>query len=245
MSDRVPVIGVLANSELLDGVEHQAVREVYLRAVADVADCVGVVLPADPGVVATLDRLDGVVLTGHETNVDPARYGGAPAGEAAVRRDAAALAVVLHSVRMGIPLLGVCRGLQEINVAYGGTLRDLDPAAGHREDLTLPRDEQYLPAHQVTLTPGGVLHRIMGHPRLSVNSLHRQAVDRLAPGLRVEAVACDGVVEAASVARATELALGVQWHAEWHAATDPVCRSLFLAFGAACRLRASRGYCTS
>lgn len=221
MSDR-PLVGVLANTEVVDGVGHQAVREVYLRAVVEVAGCQAVVLPAGVPVTGALDRLDGVLLTGHQSNV----------GHGDPDRDAAALAAVPAAVERGIPLLGVCRGLQEMNVAYGGTLRDVP---GHREDTSLPRDGQYLPRHAVSVTEGGVLRRLVGAAEVWVNSLHGQAVDVLASALLVEAVAADGVVEAVSVARATALALGVQWHPEWHAATDPVCRRVFEAFGAACR----------
>jgi putative glutamine amidotransferase len=154
-------------------------------------------------------------------------------------RDALALPAARLAVAAGLPLLGVCRGLQEMNVAFGGSLRDLGTA--HREDLSLPRDEQYLPAHEVRTAEDGLLRRLLGgRQRAAVNSLHQQAVDRLAPGLRAEAVATDGVIEAASVTGARSFALGVQWHPEWYAAKDPVSRRIFEAFGAAAEKAAAR-----
>jgi putative glutamine amidotransferase len=229
-----PLVGVLGNTETLDGVPHQAVRDVYLRAVVEVAGCVAVLLPGpSAGEFASvlLDRLDGVVLTGHQSNV----------GAGDPDRDSAALAIIPAAVGRGLPLLGVCRGLQEMNVAYGGTLRAV---AGHREDESRPRAEQYLPRHSVSVTGSGALHRILGATEVRVNSLHGQAIDVLADGLLVEAVAADGVIEAVSVAGSSAFALGVQWHPEWYAATDPVCRRIFAAFGSAChagRLATARG----
>lgn len=227
MSDRPrPLVGVLANTEVI-GVPHQAVRAVYLRAVVEVAGCAVVVLPgpyAGQGAGDVLDRLDGVLLTGHESNV----------GAGDPDRDGAALAIIPDAIDRGIPLLGVCRGLQEMNVAYGGTLRSI---AGHREDETLPRDEQYLPAHPVRVAESGTLRHIVGTAEVWVNSLHGQAIDVLAEGLLAEAVAADGVVEAVSVAGATAFTLGVQWHPEWFAASDRVSRQIFAAFGSACHAR--------
>lgn len=234
-----PLVGLLAHSEYLDGVPYTAVRNAYVTALADSAGCEVVVLPTrhcDPARCA--DLLDGIVLGGHESDVAPQHYGGTgtPGHHHDHDRDAAAIALVRAAVRAGVPLLGICRGLQEMNVALGGTLRTIADDA-HREDLTLPRDEQYLPAHDVVLTPGGRLHDILGEPVAAVNSLHGQAIDVLAERLRPEARTADGVVEAASVRESRALQLGVQWHPEWHAATDPVSGWIFAAFGDACRAR--------
>ena len=235
-----PVVGILANTEVIDGVSHHAVRDVYVRAVTDVAGCAAVVLPVGALASESVRRLDGVLLTGHKSNVRPESYGGPPGhNRLDPDRDQAAFGAIRLAVDAGIPLLGVCRGIQELNVAYGGTLRVLghaDPAGvEHAEDLTLRRDEQYLPQHPVLITEGGTLHGILGSTQAWVNSLHGQAIDVLASALRPEATTADGVIEAASVADARTLALGVQWHPEWHASTDPVCRRIFSAFGAACR----------
>lgn len=233
MPDRSrPLVGVLANTEIIDGVPHQAVRDVYLRAVVEVSDCAVIMLPADRCTgefVDVLDRLDGVLLTGHQSNV----------GGQDPDRDATALTIIPAAIDRGLPVLGVCRGLQEMNVAYGGTLRSV---AGHREEVSLPRAEQYLPRHPISITESGVLHRIIDVTEVYVNSLHGQAIDVLGDNLRVEAVAADGVVEAVSVVNASAFALGIQWHPEWYASTDTVSRRIFQAFGSACHvLRFSSG----
>ncbi|KPI16972.1 Gamma-glutamyl-gamma-aminobutyrate hydrolase [Actinobacteria bacterium OK074] len=237
-----PLVALACATETWDGVPHAAVRHAYIAALEQVADCTVVLLPGTGALPPeVLGRFDGLVLGGHESNVAPDRYAGAPCrGPFDPGRDTLALTAIPAAVTAGLPLLGICRGLQEINVAYGGTLRDLGTAA-HREDLSLPRDEQYLPAHEVRISPGGTLHRLLdGADRARVNSLHGQAVDRLAPGLRAEATAPDGVVEALSVPGAPAFALGVQWHPEWYAATDPVSRPVFEAFGAAAARRVDR-----
>lgn len=237
-----PLVALACATETWDGVPHAAVRRAYITALEQVADCSVVLLPGPGGLPdETLPRFDGLVLGGHESNVAPDHYAGAPCqGPFDPDRDALALSTVPRAVAAGLPLLGICRGLQEINVAYGGTLRDLGTTA-HREDLTLPRDQQYLPAHEVRISHGGTLHRLLGRTDpVRVNSLHGQAVDRLAPGLRAEAVADDGVVEALSVARAGAFALAVQWHPEWYASTDPVSRRIFEGFGVAAAQHAAR-----
>lgn len=228
-----PLVGLLTTTETIDGVAHHAVRDAYVRALTTVSDVDVVLLPAGPP--PRLDRLDGVVLGGHQSNVEAWRYGAVnrPGELLDPPRDRTATAAVHAALGAGIPLLGVCRGLQEMNVALGGTLRVL-PSAAHREDESLPRDEQYLPAHPVEIRPGGVLHELLGTTTAAVNSLHGQAIDAPAPGIEVEARAPDGVVEAISVAGATAFALGVQWHPEWHTDTDPLCGAVFAAFGAAC-----------
>ncbi|MEV6398706.1 gamma-glutamyl-gamma-aminobutyrate hydrolase family protein [Streptomyces sp. NPDC051907] len=240
-----PLVALACVTEDLDGVPHAAVRQVYVSALEDVAGC-AVALVQGPAawLPSVLDRFDGIVLGGHESNVAPERYGGTPAPGARVpERDELALSLLPLAIGAGLPVLGICRGLQELNVAYGGTLRDIGAlpiGAGHREDLSLPRDEQYLPAHDIAVTADGLLREIVGQDTVRVNSLHQQAIDRLAPGLRLEAATADGVVEAVSVADAPAFALAVQWHPEWYASSDPVSKPLFAAFGAAAAERARR-----
>ncbi|MFE0044571.1 gamma-glutamyl-gamma-aminobutyrate hydrolase family protein [Streptomyces albireticuli] len=240
---RTPLVALACFTETFDGVPYAAVRQAYVRALEDVAGCaVALIQGPAPWLPEVLDRFDAVVLGGHESNVDPRHYGAPPApGPRAPERDTLALDLLPRAVDAGLPVLGICRGLQELNVAYGGTLRDLtgtELGEAHREDLTLPRDAQYLPRHPISLTPGGLLEQLVGHPTADVNSLHQQAVDRLAPRLRTEAVTADGVIEAASVTDAAAFALAVQWHPEWYAASDPVSKNLFTAFGAAATRRA-------
>jgi putative glutamine amidotransferase len=148
------------------------------------------------------------------------------------------------AIAAGLPVLGICRGFQEMNVAFGGSLwQKLQEVPGHRdhrEDKDAPLDEQYGPAHEVELVEGGQLRQLAGAARIRVNSLHSQGVQRLGAGLAVEAVADDGVIEAFRVAGAPAFAIAVQWHPEWKAMNNPFSRVLFGAFGDAARQRAAR-----
>ena len=152
--------------------------------------------------------------------------------------------MITRAVEAGLPVFGICRGFQEMNVAFGGTLiQNLQEQPGlldHREDKTQPLEGQYAPAHEVELTEGGLLNRIAGQRRIKVNSVHSQGVGRLGAGLLTEAVAEDGVIEAFRVDGAPAFALAVQWHPEWRVMDNPFSRALFAAFGQAGRARASR-----
>ncbi|MEU6256040.1 gamma-glutamyl-gamma-aminobutyrate hydrolase family protein [Streptomyces sp. NPDC047043] len=232
-----PLVALACSAETWDDVRHDAVRHKYVAALEEVAECTVVLVPGDGHTFAgRLDRFDGLVLGGHETNVAPQRYGASDGpGPFDPDRDALALALIPAAVEAALPLLGICRGLQELNVVHGGTLRTLDPGT-HREDLSLPRDEQYLPAHEIRIVEGGTLDELtdrIGSAR--VNSLHGQAVDRLGAGLRIEAEAPDGVVEAVAVTGGHPFGLAVQWHPEWYATTDGLSRRIFHAFGEAAR----------
>ncbi len=224
------------------------VHSKYIDAVVQGAGCMPLVVPALGGkadIDAVLAVADGVMLTGATSNVDAALYGQAihdPALPLDPARDATTLPLLSAALERGVPLFGICRGFQEINVALGGTLHQaVHEAPGmmdHRERPGAPLDVQYGPAHRVRLTQGGVLARLLdGLPQdggIMVNSLHGQGIAQLAPGLAVEAVADDGLVEAFTVAHAAGFALAVQWHPEWHAVDDPVSVQLFHAFGLAC-----------
>ena len=253
------VVAVLTSHLVDDGVHRSWLRAKYVTALERHAGVGVVLLPtmvSPRGTLETLGRVDGVLLTGDESNIDRhALLGGrhaaaarAPKWRAGVldhHRDRLARHVLDGAFGLGLPLLGICRGLQEMNVYFGGTLHAKLSAQSrfgdtHHEDLSLPRDEQYRPVHAITLQPGGRLREwLRGAPsagdRLDVNSLHHQGIDALAAALRAEAVADDGLVEAASVRDAPTFQLGVQWHPEWHAASEPVGQRLFGRFGAACR----------
>jgi len=236
-----PLVALACSAETWDEVRHDAVRHAYVAALEEAAECTVALIPgAGHTFVAQLDRFDGVVLGGHETNVAPQRYAASDGpGPFDTDRDTLALAVIPAAIEADLPVLGICRGLQELNVAYGGTLRTLDSGA-HREDLSLPRDEQYLPAHEIRIKAGGTLYELTGrNGSARVNSLHGQAIDRLGPGLRIEAEAPDGVVEAVSVTDRAAFGLAVQWHPEWYATTDPLSRKIFHAFGDAARKHAA------
>ena len=191
---------------------------------------------------ALLDLADGVLLTGSASNVHPSHFDEAVRDETLPldpARGAWTLPLIPKVLARGMPLFAICRGTQEANVALGGSLhqavQEVDPYDDHRASSGQPADVQYGPAHDVEVVPGGLLSQIVEQRRFAVNSVHGQAVNRLAPGLRVEARAPDGLVEAFSVAEAKGFNLCVQWHPEWQAAGNPVSMQMLQAFGRACR----------
>lgn len=208
-------------------------------------------LPAEAGAFDTdslIDSIDGLLLTGSPSNVSPACYGATAVPDEMqldLARDEAVLPLVRRVVAAGVPILGVCRGFQEMNVAFGGTL---DPAVhtrpgglDHREgDHNRPIEQWYEDSHSIDIAPGGVLANLLGQRRVRVNSLHHQGIDRLGQGLRVEATAPDGLVEAFSVACAPAFALAVQFHPEMRVDDCPLAQAIFTAFGVACRARLLR-----
>ena len=229
------------------------VGERNLRAVAEVAGALPLMFAGTPDVTeigALLQAVDGVLLTGARANVHPTRFRTEPhpAHEPYDEsRDALALALVDVCVAEGVPLFGVCRGFQEMNVAYGGTLhpeiRELPGRMNHR----MPRLENgeihpdpavvFADRHDVTLVPGGVFAQILGCETIRVNSLHGQCILELGRRIVVEGVAEDGTIEAIRIADAPGFALGVQWHAEHNAQGNSVNRALFQAFGRALAAR--------
>jgi putative glutamine amidotransferase len=243
-----PVIGLPADRRMIGHHPFHAVGEKYLVAVADAAGGIPLIIPslADRiGVDAILDVVDGLVFTGSPSNVEPAHYQGqnsVPGTLHDAARDATTLPLIPAAIERGIPVLGICRGFQEMNVAFGGTLHQrLYEIAGfndHREDESQPLDVQYGPAHDVTLEPGGLLRSFASTDTIRVNSLHSQGVDRLGARLIVEARSPDGVVEAFRVENARSFAVAVQWHPEWKVMTNDFSRALFAAFGAATKERA-------
>ncbi|HWK73851.1 MAG TPA: gamma-glutamyl-gamma-aminobutyrate hydrolase family protein [Povalibacter sp.] len=246
-----PLIGIPADRRLL-GDHHyfHCVGEKYIQAVAAGADAIPVLIPSlgealDPQEL--LRSFDAILLTGSASNVEPHHYSGPPSEAGTLHdadRDATTLPLISHVVQAGMPLLAICRGFQEMNVAFGGTLwQKLHEVQGyddHREDLQAPLDEQYGPAHEVELVGGGVLRQLAGKDHLTVNSLHSQGVQTLGAGLEIEARAPDGVIEAFRVGKAPGFALAVQWHPEWKFQDNPFSRALFAAFGKAAREYATR-----
>lgn len=191
---------------------------------------------------ALLDMAEGVLLTGSPSNVHPSHFGEEvhdPSLPLDPDRDEWTLPLIRGAIARGIPLFGICRGTQETNVALGGSLfqavHEVQGHVDHRPPDQSPAAQAYGPAHAVQVEPGGLLARIVGQTEFTVNSVHGQAVNRLADGLRVEARAPDGVVEAFSVADSAGFSLCVQWHPEWLAAGNPVSVAMLQAFGEACR----------
>jgi putative glutamine amidotransferase len=217
--------------------------------VLDAAGAAPLLIPSladELGFDELLQRLDGLLFTGSPSNVEPHLYAGAPSAPGTLHdpaRDATTLPLIRKAVRAGVPVFGICRGFQEMNVAFGGTLHQkLHEVPGyldHRDDGSQPLEVQYGPAHDVTLEPGGVLRSLAASDRIEVNSLHNQGIDRLGAELAVEARAPDGVIEAFRVRDAQRFALAVQWHPEWKVMSNPFSRALFAAFGQASRERAS------
>jgi putative glutamine amidotransferase len=243
------VIGVTACLKAIDGVPFHAAGEQYVRAVRDGADAVPLILPAlgdDLDLDTVLETVDGLLFTGSPSNVAPEHYGGPPPREgnlADPARDATTLPLWRKALHRNLPILAICRGMQELNVALGGTLHQhVQEVAGRFDHRAPPRDRpievRYGPAHAVRVQPGGMLERILeGETQFIVNSLHGQGIDRLASGLVVEATAEDGTIEAVSVAGAGAFVIAVQWHPEYKVLENPQSRRLFAAFGAACRGR--------
>jgi putative glutamine amidotransferase len=249
-SDMRPVVGVIGNAHLLDNrFAVQLVGERNLRAVAEVAGALPVMFAGAPDIIdvsAILEIVDGVLLTGARANVHPTRFNAKPhpAHEPYDEgRDALAIALVEVCVAQSVPLLGVCRGFQEMNVAFGGSLhpeiRELPGRINHR----MPRLDTgeihpdpaiiFADRHEVRLVPDGVFARLFGRETIRVNSLHGQGILELGERVVVEGVAEDGTIEAIRIAHAPGFALGVQWHAEYDPQRNPVNRVLFQAFGEA------------
>ena len=238
------IVGIPACTRHIGGVVQHATPARYGAALMGAADALPILLPpVGDGMLALLDRIDGLLLSGSPSNVLPAHYGvdGSETPDAHdPHRDGTTLPLARAALARGMPLLAICRGIQELNVALGGTLHqrvhNLPGRMDHRAGEGTA-DHQFRLKHPVSVS--GQLARIVGSAEIVVNSLHGQAIDRPAEGLVVEAVAPDGTIEAVRVASAPGWAFGVQFHPEWHFATDAPSRAIFAAFGAACRAYAS------
>lgn len=236
----------------IDGMPFHVVGDKYVRAVVDAVGAMPVTIPAVGGALdldRLLGRLDGLLITGSPSNVEPSHYAGpasAPGTPHDPARDATTLPLIRRAIALGVPLLAICRGIQELNVAFGGSLHQdvagVPGRAAHHAPEGVALEEKYAPAHPAHLAPGGLLAELTGADEILVNSVHYQAIDRLGDGLAVEARAPDGTVEAVRAVDAPAFALGLQWHPEWHFWENRVSQEIFAAFGAAAAARArSRG----
>jgi putative glutamine amidotransferase len=248
MASARPLIGIPADRRMVGPHPFHMVGEKYARAVLEAADALPLVIPAmaeELRLDELLVRLDGILFTGSSSNVEPHHYQGTPSDPGTLHdpeRDATTLPLIRKAVQAGVPILGVCRGFQEMNVAFGGTLHqkvhEVEGYGDHRDDHSQPLEVQYGPAHEVILENGGVLRALTDCDRIQVNSLHSQGIARLGPNLVVEARAPDGLIEAFRVSGARHFAVAVQWHPEWQVMSNPFSRALFSAFGSASRERA-------
>ncbi|HQZ31820.1 MAG TPA: gamma-glutamyl-gamma-aminobutyrate hydrolase family protein [Arenimonas sp.] len=253
---RIPLVGLPSDRKQIGLHPFQVVGEKYLRAVVDGAGCLPLVIPSlSPplDLRETLGQLDGLLLTGAYSNIEPHHYSDEPSypgNQHDPARDATTLGIVPLAIEMRVPVLAICRGFQEVVVALGGTLHqkvhDVPGLDDHREDTDDPLGVQYAPSHAVDLAEGGLLAGIAGAREAMVNSLHGQGLRTLGRGLVVEATARDGLVEAVrldALERSEDpgpFLLAVQWHPEWRVTENPFYLGIFQAFAAACRERASQ-----
>lgn len=240
-----PLVLVTADVKSIDGFNWHAAISTYLQALVKGSDAVPMILPslgADLDLEAALDNVDGVLVTGSRSNVNPALYGDEPTeanGPYDPDRDATTLPLIKRAIERGIPLFAICRGIQELNVALGGTLQTevqtVEGRRDHRPPVSENQDIRFQITHPIEVAAEGRLAGIVGTDPIEVNSLHRQAVGTLAPGLVVEAQAEDGTIEAATVADSPGYVLATQWHPEYWVMTDGPSQKLFAAFGDAVR----------
>jgi putative glutamine amidotransferase len=240
-----PLVGLPADTYEKDGFLYHSLGDKYIRALTDVADVETVMIPNavdSDNLDGLLAHFDGVLMTGALSNVHPPHYGEEPSLDHEPydhHRDATTLKLIRRVIDRGIPLFCICRGFQELNVAMGGTLETELQRGEGRLDHRAPKSEdinvRYGPRHPIAISKGGWLSQLLGKSETMVNTIHRQGIRKLGPGLNVEATAPDGIIEAVSVKGAKAFAFGTQWHPEFRAADNPDSVKLFMAFGDAVR----------
>lgn len=236
-----PIVGIPSCLKTVGERPNHTVQDKYIQALMDGTDCYPIIIPANgKEMCALLPILDGVLLTGSVSMVQPHHYGDQPLSEDLLfdpRRDSTTLPIIQTIVKQNIPLFAICRGMQELNVALGGSLfqnvLQLKDKLDHTDSTEGDDEKSYAPRHAITLTPGGYLEKLWQTETIMVNSLHQQGIERLAPGLVIEATAPDGVPEAVRVKDSPTFALGTQWHPEWKVKENPYSLKLFQAFNQA------------
>jgi len=244
-----PLVAVSTDVKQFENYFWHAAPQQYLEAAISAAGVFPVLVPSFGDRLdldELLSRVDGVMLTGSKSNVYPTIYGGDASeknGPYDHARDATTLPLIRKAIERGVPLLAICRGIQEMNVALGGTLgteiQEREGSLDHRAPVSDNQDERFAIRQSVSIKPGSCLAGVFGAGDIMVNSVHRQGVDRLGPKLQVEAVAEDGTVEAVSVRDSRAFAVGVQWHPEYWAKSDDASQRIFHAFGEAVRQHAA------
>jgi putative glutamine amidotransferase len=243
MAQRKPIVGIPSDHRMVGKHPFHMVGEKYIAAVRDGAGAVPLLIPVLANPIPPeelIASVDGFLFTGSMSNVAPKHYGGAAPREGVLqdeRRDDTTLPLLKAAIAAGKPVLCICRGFQELNVAFGGTLHqhvhEVSGRSDHRENTDAPLEEQYAPVHSISVQPGCLLADILGAGIFQVNSLHGQGIDKLAPALHADAIAPDGTIEAISKPDAKGYLLGVQWHPEWQWADNEVSRAIFESFGEA------------
>jgi putative glutamine amidotransferase len=244
-------VGIPADSKIIGPHPFQAVGEKYIRAVLDGANAQPLLIPSmhrGLDLDALLDHLDGLLLPGSPSNIEPHHYSDEPSYEGNLHdsaRDLTTLNLIPKAIAKGVPVLAVCRGFQEVVVAMGGSLHqkvhEVPGMMNHREDLTQPLDIQYAPIHPLALLKGGWLENFAdGASTVMVNSLHGQGLKTMGKDLIAEATAPDGLIEAVRLDSDQCFLLAMQWHPEWKVMENPFYLNIFKAFGQACAARASK-----
>jgi putative glutamine amidotransferase len=247
MSKRPCIVGIPCDHRTVGHHPFHMAGEKYIIAVRDGADVLPLLIPVLPDSIPPpeiLASVDGLFFTGSPSNVAPRHYRGPGPRDGVMQdenRDATTLPLFEAAITLGMPVLAVCRGFQELNVALGGTLhqhvQEVEGRMDHREDKNADLDAQYGPVHDVIVQNGGLLSKLIHEKSFTVNSLHSQGIDKLAPGLHADAIAPDGQIEAVSMPGAKAFLLAVQWHPEWRWRENPQSRAIFAAFGEAVRAR--------
>ena len=239
-------IGVLANCKIVGPHEYHSFGDKYLRAISEGMKALPVLIPAWAErdlLYCYLSGVQGLLLTGAHSNIEPHHYGAQLSTDAFhdSARDSSAFLLIDMALGMDIPVFGICRGFQEINVVLGGSLHQkvqaVDGLMDHREDPGQSPAKQYGPRHEVQLESDSLLRSISDSHKQAVNSLHQQGVSRLAEDLLVEARATDGLIEAFRSRGRDRFVLGVQWHPEWEVTRNPFYLRIFNIFKQACLAR--------
>lgn len=239
------IVGIPCDVKQIGLFPFHAVGDKYIKAVTGAVGATAILIPAtgdDAQLDALLAMVDGILLPGSPSNIEPHHYQGEPSRPGTLHdaaRDATTLPLVRKVIAAGVPLMGICRGFQEINVVLGGELhqhvQEQDGLADHREPETEDLSLMYGPAHEVKFAEGGWLHGWMAADSAMVNSIHQQGIKRLADDLVAEAWAPDGLIEAFRSKDSAGFVLAVQWHPEWQYWDNPLSQAIFRAFGTACR----------